>query len=344
MGRIFISHATADVELVKLFVNLLQTGLSISHKQLFCTSLEGMRIPPGKQFVEYIRDELTNADYVVMLVTPSYYESPFCMCELGATWVRAVGSSPFVVPPITYKNLEGVLYGAQVGSIGDERALNDMHDALVKLKLCDPASGRWESERDAFIKRSGKVVKMLPGRTQIPAQEYKALQEKYEASQERVAELEDDMEQKNKYIQELEGMKNRSDVQAAKKKYNDQGSEFDDLVRVFSKAASELPSAAIEALFYHARDEVYALPNRYGNDQLYEDAHDAAKDEYVSIEGNAVSIDDSHPEVREAVEAMNNLAVFMNRADEDFIEAFEAEHKTKFSITNRHFWHKVCGL
>jgi hypothetical protein len=344
MGRIFISHATADVELVKLFVDLLQTGLSISHKQIFCTSLDGMRIPQGKQFVEYIREEMTKADYVVMLVTPSYYESPFCMCELGATWVRAVSCSPFVVPPINYKNLQGALYGTQVGSIDDERALNDMHDALVKLKICDPASGRWESERDSFIKRSAKVIKKLPGRTQIPASEYSSLQAKYDASQEKVTELDENIEQKDEYIEELEAMKDKADVRSAKKKYKDQQSEFDSLVEAFSASASRLPSAAIEALFYRARDEEYVLPNRYGNDQLYEDASDAAKDEYVVIEGNEVSVDDTHPEVSDAIDAMDKLAIFMEKANDGLREEFEEEHKTKFSITNRQFWRTVCDL
>lgn len=344
MGQIFISHATKDVELVRLFVGLLQTGLSIDHKQIFCTSLEGMTIPQGKQFVDYIRTELTAADYVIMLVTPSYYESPFCMCELGATWVRAVGCSPLVVPPITYDNLQGVLHGTQVGHINDGRSLSEMHDALVKLKICEPSSARWEYERDTFIKQSAKVIGTLSGRTQIPAAEYNALQDKYELAQEKIAENEEDIQKKDNYIKELEGMKDQTQVRAARKKYKSHRDEFNALKATVVESVSILPSAAVEALFHHTRDEEYVLPSRYGNDHLYEDVNDAAKDEYVTVEGSVVTVDSGHPEMSSALEAVSNLSEFMEEADEDLFAELQQEYSTKVSITNRQFWYKAFGL
>ena len=55
---VFISHASADKPLVDAFVDLLQTGVDIRQKDIFCTSIDGMGIPTGKDFVAFINKRL----------------------------------------------------------------------------------------------------------------------------------------------------------------------------------------------------------------------------------------------------------------------------------------------
>lgn len=343
-GRIFISHAGLDLALVKELVGLLQTGLDLSRKQIFCTSLEGMRIPPGVQFVEHLRKELTGADYVIMLVSPSYYESPYCMCELGGTWALSARCSPLVVPPITYKTLQGVLNGAQVGSIDDERALNDLHDALDELEIGDAASGRWETERDAFLNKLKRLLKKLPGRTVVPADEFKAANDKYDAAQDKISGLEAEIEKKDEYIQELEKAKNKDDVKAIKKRYEDNDEAFADLCKAASSAIGKLPSAARKALYYSFKDEVYVLGEYHVYKDDYEDADNAADDDYVTKDERVVRLNDTHPRVKKAWGALEELSGFMSEAKSDFEEEFEEEYDFPFNIHNREFWSKILGV
>lgn len=74
---IFISHASRDKKLVDEFVDLLQTGIAIRQDQIVCTSLEGMGIPRGSNFVNLISEKLKGAKFVISVITPSYYESMF---------------------------------------------------------------------------------------------------------------------------------------------------------------------------------------------------------------------------------------------------------------------------
>src|SRR3954451_22503453 len=103
---IFISHAEVDKPVVDPFVDLLQTGLNVPQEKVFCTSLEGMGIPRGQNFVEFIRQKLTGADFIIAMLTPRYYESAFCLCELGATWATSKNFFPILVPPLDYESLK----------------------------------------------------------------------------------------------------------------------------------------------------------------------------------------------------------------------------------------------
>src|SRR5262245_59010999 len=46
-----------------------------------------------------------------MVITPAYYESAFCLCELGATWIMGSEAMPLLVPPLDYDDLKAVLIG-----------------------------------------------------------------------------------------------------------------------------------------------------------------------------------------------------------------------------------------
>lgn len=58
---LFISHASSDKKLIDAFVDLLQTGIGLNHAQVFCTSLEGLDIPKGKGFINFIHDKIQYA-------------------------------------------------------------------------------------------------------------------------------------------------------------------------------------------------------------------------------------------------------------------------------------------
>ena len=60
----------------------------------FCSDLPGTAVNPGQDFVDRIRAELSGTVLAVEVVTPSYLESKFCLCELG----RAMGHNEAEFP------------------------------------------------------------------------------------------------------------------------------------------------------------------------------------------------------------------------------------------------------
>jgi hypothetical protein len=152
--KVFISHAVDDRELVRALVNLLQLGAGLSHNQIFCSSLSGS-IPNGEFFVEHIVTQLLRADAIIAVLSQSYFGSQFCLAEAGAAQLRKIAHEAtlysLIVPPVTYSDLQGVLYGVQVGSIVAPTALGELRDVVTKGKRNRPGTPRWEECREEFI-------------------------------------------------------------------------------------------------------------------------------------------------------------------------------------------------
>lgn len=149
---IFISHAHLDMGLADKLVDLLITGAGINRNDVFCTSLEGMGIPAGTNFVEFIRQQIQNPKMVLMLITPNYLKSSFCLCEMGATWALSVRGIPLVMPPLDHSCLNGVVTAIQAVSLADASKLSELKDSIAReLGLSEVNSAIWERKRDDFI-------------------------------------------------------------------------------------------------------------------------------------------------------------------------------------------------
>src|ERR1019366_5776530 len=105
----------------------------LSQKQIFCTSLEDQGIPAGADFKSFIQKQLESCEIVISLITENYYASAFCMCELGATWIKAKNFIPFIVPPLGFGDLKGVLFGMQAIRINDPAGLDQARDRILPL-------------------------------------------------------------------------------------------------------------------------------------------------------------------------------------------------------------------
>lgn len=161
MSRLFVSHAVKDESLVEEFVELLQVGVGIHPGDVFCSSLPGMGIPTGKDFVEFIRSKVVNPDLVLLVLSEEFFKSPFCNNEVGASWGLSIPIYPILVPPIGYGDLRGVLYGKQAAKLDDKEALNDLRDRLTEIFKPTPlGTSHWERKRDKFL---GKLTNLLRG-------------------------------------------------------------------------------------------------------------------------------------------------------------------------------------
>lgn len=136
--RIFISHSSKNRELVLKFAKLLET-VSIDI-EVFCSSEDGS-IAIGNDFVKTIFGELNNSDLFIPIISVEYYESKFCMIELGVACsylfdkYNKEGENyifPFALYPVQKgQALSGTpIANIQVGDIRDEK---DIHNFLINL-------------------------------------------------------------------------------------------------------------------------------------------------------------------------------------------------------------------
>src|SRR5579871_6867767 len=110
--KIFVSHADADKSLVTKFVDLLQLGIGVNHTDIFYSSQKGS-VPNGDFFVQNIISELNTSDFVIALLSRSYFASHFCLAEAGAALSRKAAATcqffSLVIPPARFSDLQGML-------------------------------------------------------------------------------------------------------------------------------------------------------------------------------------------------------------------------------------------
>jgi hypothetical protein len=150
--KVFISHAVADKKLVDALVDLLQVGCDLSTQQIFASSIDGLGIPAGQPFVEHIKGQLMDAASVVEVITPSYWASPFCMCELGGQWALDLDAYPLIVPPQNFADLKAVLNIRQAAMIDRPEDLDDLRDRVKDRLGANVSTARWNAKRDLFLK------------------------------------------------------------------------------------------------------------------------------------------------------------------------------------------------
>jgi hypothetical protein len=167
MPRIFVSHAVKDETLVEEFVELLQVGVNIHPDDVFCSSLPGMNIPTGRAFVEHIKSQVKDPEMVLLIISPEFLKSQFCLNEVGASWALSLPLYPLLVPPLDYGDVRGVLAGVQAAKIDDKEKLNDLRDDLIeKLGLEPLRTSHWERKRDKFLSKLALLLAQVPANTE----------------------------------------------------------------------------------------------------------------------------------------------------------------------------------
>lgn len=154
MQKIFISHASKDSDFVEELVDLLEV-LGLPDSSIFCTSFAGYGIDLGENWLDSIKDELTKETLVLFVLSRNFYDSPVCLCEMGATWVQTKEHIPILIPPFDFADIEGVIPLTQGFKINDALKLNlfkDKIEAIFGLESSHSTSA-WERKRDRMISR-----------------------------------------------------------------------------------------------------------------------------------------------------------------------------------------------
>jgi len=157
--KVFISHASKDSEVVEEMIELLES-IGLDSNQIFCTSFEGYGIELGEDFLYSIKGELSSDSLVIFILSKSFYESPVCLCEMGATWVLAKEHIPVLIPPLDYSNVKGVIPLSQGFKINEPLKLNLFKEKIEKtFQIKNTVSmSTWERKRDRILSRIEKSI------------------------------------------------------------------------------------------------------------------------------------------------------------------------------------------
>ena len=127
--KVFVSHSSGDACFAEEIVDLLEV-MGLPAEKIFCTSLAGYGVDLGENFLDTIRDQLFYEVLVLFVLTKNFFQSPVCLCEMGAAWVLTREHIPILVPPFEFSEIDGVIPLTEGIRINEPLKLN-----LLKQKV-----------------------------------------------------------------------------------------------------------------------------------------------------------------------------------------------------------------
>lgn len=338
---IFISHAIANKELADMLVDLLETAIGVDHREIFCSSLEGMGIPSGTDFIHFIKSQIKEPKIVILLLSKEYFNSQFCLCELGASWVMSHKTIPLLVPPLEFKDIKAVLLGKQLLRITEKNDLNEMQSEIIKaLGIKGKSFARWEIKRSKFLKELSGFLKEYKPVFSITENEYKEIENNYKDAIQELEQSEITIETLEKTIEKLKKVKDKEAVNDILSDNMDIIQKFEEMTQKAKNAIGDLPYIVEEVLYYDCRGESMGMPG-FGEDERDEELKYAAENDYIEYSSDGISLVEDDPTVEKAISALRDLEEFIYNSEvesEDLNNYYSQEYDHRLNFKSRRFW------
>nr|MCR5237719.1 toll/interleukin-1 receptor domain-containing protein [Lachnospiraceae bacterium] len=101
--KIFLSHRSSDKRYGDALEKLI-IGLGVKNDQLIYTSHPLHKIPLGMKIYDYLRDNINDQVFMVILWSNDYLQSPACLSEMGAAWVLQTDYLGIYTPDFSFGN------------------------------------------------------------------------------------------------------------------------------------------------------------------------------------------------------------------------------------------------
>jgi len=131
--RLFISHSSADRDLVERLVEMLRAALGLPASHIRCSSVDGYRLPAGANTDEELRLEVHEATALVGVISASSLNSLYVAFELGARWGAKRPLFPLLAPGTDPSILEGPLSSLNALSSANRAQLYQLISDLAKV-------------------------------------------------------------------------------------------------------------------------------------------------------------------------------------------------------------------
>jgi len=339
---VFISHAAANRELADALVDMLETGIGITDTDVFCSSLEGMGIPSGVNFVDFVRGQISSPRAVVLLLSQDYLASQFCLCELGASWALTHRIIPLLVPPLAYGDVKAVLTGVQLLRIDDPVGLTQMaEDLKAALEVSGKSFARWELARDKFVARLSAMDLTTVNRSSVPLEDFEKIKAQYSEAREDMSELLAQLEEQKGLIERLKVAKDADEVHEIVGESMDVIQKFNEILGAAKEAIWPLPSVVRNAIFHHFRGEHLPFPSPF-DDGLKDDIRSAVEDDFLKLSDQGYEIVAGDPQVQRAIDGAGKLKRFVECCDgsSEFMAWYLREYDQRPSFTSKRFWNE----
>lgn len=148
--NIFVSHSSKDEEVCTAFVHLLET-LGVPEKNILYSSSERFGIPGDMDIFDYLKSSISQDFTVYYMLSDNYYDSVYCLNEMGAAWINQNDFSTYILPNFT-KAIDGVIDGRKKGYRLDNKiSLNQLRTKISNDFNSTISNDKWDEEKEKFL-------------------------------------------------------------------------------------------------------------------------------------------------------------------------------------------------
>lgn len=151
MRKIFISHSSRDERYCTAFVNLLES-IGFPEGTILYSSSPRHGIPGDEDIFEYLRKHITEGITVFYMLSDNYYNSVYCLNEMGAAWIAQNDFSIFLLPNFN-GNIKGVIdSNKKAYNISNPIELIHLKRKLVEKYNLSLTEEKWEEVKNSYLK------------------------------------------------------------------------------------------------------------------------------------------------------------------------------------------------
>ena len=163
---IFISHCGKQKAFVKALVELFES-CGFSGDNMFCSSVPGFNIDEGEDIVDTLRKKFVDYNlYVIYVLSSEFFDSSYCMNEVGAAWVLQVANSIIETRDLDEAKIDGVISKTKnrISFKNDDDDI--LYDKMIELRnkilvfvgLGDVSESNWRRYYDNFQDKINKDI------------------------------------------------------------------------------------------------------------------------------------------------------------------------------------------
>jgi hypothetical protein len=150
--RIFVSHSSRDKSICDAFVELMES-IGVPENVILYSSSARHGIPGDLDIFDYLRENISAKTTVFFMLSDNYYESVYCLNEMGAAWVTRNDFSIFILPNFTGE-IRGVIDRNKKGySLQEPIDLIQFKNKIVETFNLQLSENRWEDLKNNFISK-----------------------------------------------------------------------------------------------------------------------------------------------------------------------------------------------
>jgi TIR domain len=340
---VFISHASADKELVDEFVDtIIRLGCGLKSEEIFYSSGEDTGVPSGYDLLSYVRERVGDAGLVVAVISPTFQTRPVCVAELGAAWGVVGNLLPILVPGVARSDLEGVLVGLLAKYLDDGSVLDEVHDRVGEAVGYSSSAATWGRFRAKWLANVERLAKCVPTPRHVVPAELERVEHELVGTREALTDSESERAELEGQIEQLSKAKSADDVRQIRLP-KDEIRRFEALRDRAAKTLRALDDIVAECVWYQMTSGSMPWPNAFEDQYRAPQAQEALNNGYLDLDSDEQLVpNEEFPDVEAARKAVRELQKML-RGDhsERFVDWFREEYRGPMNLTKRAVWDAI---